>query len=165
MELDVHALKTNVFEDLNHRWMVIGATDGERANAMTAGWGGGGVLWEENVFFIAVRPCRYTYEILENTKHCTLSFFGDEYRKELTYLGRTSGRDENKLQNSALSPIVTETDVYFSEAKLVLSGEILAKVDLTGDSLCDKTLEKFYPKKDYHRIYVFKMTRAWTQND
>ena len=116
MELDVHALKENIFEDLNHRWMVIGATDGKRANAMTAGWGGGGVMWEEDVFFLAVRPCRYTYEILEETSHVTLSFFGENYRKELTYLGRTSGRDEDKLKHCALSPVVTDTDVYFKEA-------------------------------------------------
>lgn len=165
MQLDVHALKDNVFEKLNHRWMALSATDGVRANSMTAGWGGMGVMWERDVFFCMVRPCRYTYDILENTDTVTLSFFGDGYRKELTYLGRKSGREEDKLALCGLTPVIEERDVYFREASLVLSGKIIAKMDLKSEDLVDETLEKHYPKRDYHRIYVCEMTRAWTQND
>lgn len=164
MQLDVHALHENIFEDLNHRWMALSATDGVHANSMTAGWGGMGVMWERDVFFVMVRPCRYTYDILEKTDTVTLSFFGDGYRKELGYLGRTSGRDEDKLNDCGLSPVLEGKDVYFKEAKLVVSGKIIAKMDLKGEDLVDKTLEKHYPRHDYHRIYVCEMTRAFTQN-
>ena len=163
MELDVHALKENLFEDLNHRWMLISATDGERANSMTAGWGGMGVMWERDVFFIMVRPCRYTYEILEKTDTVTLSFFGDGYRKELTYLGRNSGRDEDKLALCGLTPVIEGKDVYFKEAKTVLSGRIIAKMDLKSEHLVDETLERCYPQKDYHRIYVCEFVRGFEQ--
>lgn len=165
MQLDIHRLPENPFEDLNHRWMLIGATDGTRQNAMTAGWGGMGVIWERDVFFVLVRPCRYTYELLEKTDTVTLSFFGDGYRKELTYLGRTSGRDEDKLAACGLTPVVEGRDVYFKEATTVLSGRIIAKTDLHSEDLVDRDLEKHYPKKDYHRVYVCELTRAFTQND
>lgn len=165
MELDIHALHDNIFEGLNRRWALLSATDGKRANSMTIGWGGMGVMWERDVFFVMVRPCRYTYDILENTDTVTLSFFGDGYRKELTYLGRTSGRDEDKLALCGLTPVQEGKDVYFEEAKLVLSGKIIAKMDLNSSDLVDETLEKHYPKRDYHRIYVCESTRAFTQND
>lgn len=165
MELDVGALRDNLFEKLNRRWMAVSATDGTRANSMTAGWGGMGVMWERDVFFVMVRPCRFTYDILEKTDTVTLSFFGDGYRKELTYLGRTSGRDEDKLANCGLTPVLEGKDVYFKEALTVLSGKIIAKMDLKSEDLTDRTLEHHYPKKDYHRIYVCEMTRAFTQND
>ena len=59
------------------------------------------------------------------------------------------------------------TDAQFDAAKaeaeaLLKSWEEGAK---TEDSFAEQTLLKFYPKKDYHRIYLCKLIRAWTQND
>ena len=161
-ELDAHTIRENLFEDLNHRWMTIGATDGERANAMTAGWGGWGVIWEQDVFFCMVRKSRYTYDILENTDTITLSFFGDgnACRRELTYLGRTSGRAEDKLSNCGLTPVIEGKEVYFKEAEVVLSGKILAKTDLTDSDLIDPAIRKFYEKDGLHRIYICALSRA-----
>ncbi len=163
MELNVHKIEKNIFQDLNHRWMALSATDGIRTNSMTAGWGGWGVMWEKDIFFCAVRPCRYTYEILEQTDTITLSFFSDEYKDALVYLGRTSGRDEDKMAGCDLTPITEGKTVYFKEAKLVLTGRILAKTDLKEDDLVDPKLQDFYPKKDYHRIYVCELLRAFEQ--
>lgn len=165
MQLDIHNLNENLFCKLNHRWMLIGATDGERANAMTAGWGGFGVMWERDVFFCMVRPCRYTYDILEKTDTVTLSFFGDAYRDELRYLGRTSGRDENKLEQCGLTPVIDGKDVYFTEATHVLSGKIIAKMDLKSEDLVDETLEKCYPLKDYHRIYICELIHGFEKGE
>lgn len=161
MQLDVHAMSENLFCKLNHRWMLLSATDGERTNTMTAGWGGMGVMWEKDVFFCMVRPCRYTYDILEKTDTVTLSFFGDGYRDELRYLGRASGRDEDKLAACGLTPVIEGPEVYFQEATAVLVGKIIAKFDLKQEHLLAEELHRHYPKHDYHRIYVCEMTRGF----
>lgn len=162
-EMDVHALTQNLFEKLNKRWMLLAADDGVHENAMTAGWGGLGVLWERDVFFCFVRPTRYTYELLERTDTITLSFFGDTYRSELKYLGTASGRDENKLETCGLSPVRDGKLLYFKEATFVLSGTIIAKNDLAPQGFIDPAIAAFYPKKDYHRMYVCEMSRAFSQ--
>ena len=164
MELNVHAIDFNPFEKLNKRWMLLSCTDGVKANSMTAGWGGMGVIWERDVFFCLVRPTRYTFELLQKTDTITLSFFGEDYRKELTYLGRTSGRDEDKLALCGLTPVIEDKLVYFKEAKLVITGKLIAQTDLAGSDLLDRDLESFYPKKDYHRLYVCETKRAFTKD-
>ena len=45
-------LELNPFQAIGSDWMLIAASDGERVNAMTASWGGMGVLWGKNCVFI-----------------------------------------------------------------------------------------------------------------
>lgn len=162
MKPEMSAFRHDVFEGLNKTWTALGASDGVRANAMTAGWGGTGVLWEKPVFFVPVRKSRYTYSILEKTDTLTLSFFGDGYRKELTYLGRTSGRDEDKLKNCGLTAVLDGKNVYFQEAEYVLCGRILAKTDLEKDLVLDEKALDFYKSGDWHRIYICEASHAFS---
>ena len=48
----------------------------------------------------------------------TVSFFPESYHKALGYLGSHSGRDENKVANSGLTPVVAGDGVTFKEAEL-----------------------------------------------
>ena len=75
--------------------------------------------------------------------------------------GWASGRDEDKLALCGLSPVIEEKTVYFKEAKLVITGKLIAQTDLSSSDLLDRGLESFYPKKDYHRLYVCEMLRAF----
>lgn len=42
-------LTENVFHLINDDWMLVAAEDGGRTNAMTASWGGVGILWGKKV--------------------------------------------------------------------------------------------------------------------
>ena len=52
-------LKESVFSLIGDRWMLVAATDKSgKTNAMTASWGGMGVLWGKKVAFVFIRPQR-----------------------------------------------------------------------------------------------------------
>ena len=49
-------LGKNVFNMIGNEWMLVCAEAGGKSNAMTASWGGMGVLWRKNVAYVFVRP-------------------------------------------------------------------------------------------------------------
>jgi flavin reductase (DIM6/NTAB) family NADH-FMN oxidoreductase RutF len=153
-KLDALNLNENTFKLINGDWMLISAKDGEKTNAMTASWGGFGVLWHKNVAFIFVRPERYTKEFLDSSPYFTLSFFKEDKREELQYLGKVSGRDEDKIGKTSLTKMIDDDFVYFDEAKLVIKCRKLYTQKLSEECLVDKSLVEFYKSHDYHYLYV-----------
>lgn len=157
-------LSKNVFRLLDDDWCLISAYDKEKQgikyNAMTASWGGFGVLWNKNVFFCFIRPQRYTKEFVDNSDYVTLSFFDESYRKALTLCGRTSGRDGDKIKNAGLTPVVNdEKYVEFQEAKMTVVGKKLFCANMKPEDFLDKSLiDKNYPNNDYHSVYVCEIT-------
>ena len=150
----------NVFRMLDDSWCLIAAHDEKHMplsyNAMTASWGGMGVLWNKNVFFCFVRPQRYTKEFIDNSGYISLSFFGEDKKTALTYCGRNSGRDGDKLKEAGLTPVILDNGaVEFEEAKITIIGKKLFAADMKEADFIDKSLiEKNYPNKDYHTVYV-----------
>ena len=67
---------------IGKEWMLIGAKKptGEM-NAMTASWGGIGVLFHKPVVFCFVRPQRYTDEFLQASGYATCSFLPESSSK------------------------------------------------------------------------------------
>ena len=103
-------INENFIELIGKKWMLITANKGDDVNTMTASWDGVGELWNKNVTFTFIRPTRYTYEFVENNDLFTLSFFDEEYREKLAYLGKVSGRDEDKIGKMGLT-VVKDGDV------------------------------------------------------
>ena len=57
-EIQPQEMRDDVFTLIGKDWLVVcGEKDG-RANAMTASWGGMGVLWGKHVVFLFIRPQR-----------------------------------------------------------------------------------------------------------
>ena len=155
----------NVFKMFDDSWCLVAAYDenhsGRLYNAMTASWGGMGVLWNKNVFFCFVRPQRYTKEFIDNSQYISLSFFGEEMKKALTYCGRNSGRDGDKLKEAGLTPVINENGVVeFEEAKITVVGRKLFAADMKEADFLDKSLvEKNYPGNDFHTVYVCEIEK------
>lgn len=156
----------NPFSKIGKEWMLITARDEKNgANAMTASWGGVGVLWNKPVAFCFVRPQRYTFELTEKQDTVSLCFLGEEYRRTHKIFGSESGRDTAKISKAGLSlkfdgntPIITESDT-------VLIGRKLYCDYLYDGSFTDVTVrDKCYPEKDYHRIYVYEITDAFVKS-
>lgn len=143
----------NSFKLMGKDWTLITAKVGEKINTMTASWGGFGHLWNKDVAFIYIRPQRYTHEFVEKSDFFTLSFFDEEHRQKLTYLGRHSGRDGDKIAESGLTPLYERETAYFSEAKLVLVCKKIYRQELNPDGFIDEKIDEFY-KKDYHTMYI-----------
>jgi flavin reductase (DIM6/NTAB) family NADH-FMN oxidoreductase RutF len=153
-EIEPANLHESAFKIFNSDWTLITAGDSTKFNTMTASWGGIGVMWNKNVAYIVVRPTRYTYEFVEKSDRFTLSFFEEDYRDALNLCGTKSGRDIDKVKATGLTPVFDGGSVYFQEARLVMICKKLYWQDITPDNFLSPDIEQYYPKKDYHRLYV-----------
>lgn len=165
-EIKPENLNKNPFHLISKEWMLVTTQAGGVCNTMTASWGGLGHMWREDVAFIVLRPQRYTKELLDQTDTFSLSFFGDRYKKELGYLGKVSGRDENKIEKSGLT-ITSDKEVpYFEEASTVLFGQKLYAKQMEPSSfLIEDLIPTFYPEEDFHILYIAKITKILTKDD
>lgn len=149
-------LKESVFSLIGDRWMLVAATDKSgKTNAMTASWGGMGVLWGKKVAFVFIRPQRYTKRFVDEATKFTLSFFDDSYKNMLGYMGKVSGKDEDKMAKSGLTVTDKDGAPVFKEASLTLVCRKMYRDTLKEENFIDKSnIEKWYPQKDYHDVYV-----------
>ena len=153
-------IEGNVFNMIGDEWMLVTASDSEgRYNTMTASWGGLGILWNEPVAFVFVRPQRYTHEFSESGEAVTLSFFRGGFKKEMGYCGSKSGRDTDKIADTGLIPVTTdEGSVGFEQAELILSCRKLYSDRLHEAGFHDEAVRgASYPLRDYHTVYVYKI--------
>lgn len=157
-EISANEINSNTFDMISRQWMLVTAKKDEKVNSMTASWGGLGVMWGKPVAFIVIRPQRYTKEFIDSADTLSLSFFGEEYRKVLTYMGSTSGRDEDKIAKSGLTVAYEGETPYFEEAEMVLNVRKLYEQQMEKECFIDKSLtERWYgnvEKEGYHVLYV-----------
>jgi flavin reductase (DIM6/NTAB) family NADH-FMN oxidoreductase RutF len=152
----------NPFTLIGTDWMLITGGVIKSFNTMTASWGGLGVLWNKRVCYIFVRPTRYTYEFIEQRDVFTLSFFEEEYRNALNFCGTKSGRNVDKIAKTGLSPVEDQSGaVYFDEARLVLVCKKIYFQNIIPEQFLDPEIDKNYPEKDYHRMYVGQILQAY----
>jgi flavin reductase (DIM6/NTAB) family NADH-FMN oxidoreductase RutF len=161
------AIIDNPFKLIGEDWMLITAGKAENHktfNTMTASWGGLGILWHKPVSFCFVRPTRHTYEFMERNQQYTLSFFDNAFRGALNICGTLSGRDTDKAAKAGLTPFEIQPDaVTFKEARLVMVCQKLYYQDLDPGHFLDPALEKNYPQKDYHRMYIGEVSAAFVK--
>jgi len=158
--LQPEELQGNAFSLIGKEWMLITAKKGNKVNTMTAAWGGIGILWGKPVAYVFIRPQRYTKEFVDAAEKLSLSFLEDGHRQELGYLGKVSGRDEDKIAKSGLT--LTEADGIpcFEEAKLVLLGRKLYQQEMKPECFIDQEqISKWYPEKDFHTMYVVEIEK------
>ena len=146
---------SNVFEKIGKEWMLVSASKDGKTNCMTASWGGLGVMWGKNAAFVFIRPQRYTKEFIDSSDYLSLSFFTEDYRKMLSFMGSKSGRDIDKIKEQNLHLIEGNVAPVYSEASVTLICKKMYRQSLNEDSFIDKTcVDKWYPNKDYHDMYV-----------
>ena len=162
---DVKSMEMKPFEKIGSQWMLIAAEKDGKANAMTASWGGLGVLWGKNVVTVYIRPQRYTKEFVDAQDTFTLSFFDGKYMEELGYMGRISGRDvPDKLDQSGLHLTHVDGAPAFEEASQVLVCRKLYRGNIKPENFLDPEQDvKWYPQKDYHDVYVAEIVDAYVR--
>ena len=97
-KVDPKTLDFNVFSAIGDQWMLITAGTKDKCNTMTASWGGLGILWGAPMALAYIRPQRYTRQFVDDKESFTLSFFSQDYRKQLSLCGSKSGRDIYKVK-------------------------------------------------------------------
>ena len=155
-----YELTLNPFEAIDRQWMLITAGNEDSCNTMTASWGGLGILWHKPVATAYIRPQRYTLGFVDREEYFSLCFFGGEQREALTLCGRVSGRDVDKIAQSGLTLMHDKAAPYFAEAKTVLICRKLHRQMIDPEGFVDSTIEKEYPAKDYHAMFIAEITEV-----
>lgn len=164
-EISTKELTANTFRLIGNDWMLITAKKGDAVNTMTASWGGLGVMWGKDVAYVVIRPQRYTKEFVDDSVTFSLSFFTDKDRSILSYCGKVSGRNEDKIANAGLTVCEENDTPYFNEAKTVLICKKLYHQEMSKDSFTDSTLlEHWYPNNDLHTLYIAEIQKVLVQN-
>ncbi len=151
----------DAIELIGKKWMLIGAADGEVANAMTANWGTIGYLWNKPVCICYIRPQRYTFGLVEAQELISISFFGDDRRDALTFCGSNSGRDGDKLSAAGLKYRMIDSVPVFDDARMTLICRKLYADWLREDAFIDTTiLEASYSDRDMHKCYICEIEKC-----
>lgn len=159
-QIEPWEIKDNPFTLIGDDWMLITAGLRKSFNTMTASWGGLGVLWDRKVAICVIRPGRYTHSFMEKSEYYTLSFFSRKHKDALTVCGSKSGRDVDKVKEAGLTPVFEEKTIFFREARLVLECRKIYTHRITPAGFFDPTLERCYPQKDYHTMFVGELVRC-----
>lgn len=164
-EIPVSQLQINPMTMIAKQWMLVSAGTQEGYNTMTASWGHLGSIWGHGgglpTSVIFIRPQRYTKEFVDKEPLYTLSFFSEEYKKQLGYLGSHSGRDEDKVASAGLTPLFGEGYPYFAEAELVLVCRKLYRGAIQPEGFLDPTIvDAYYPNRDFHDMYVGEIVKV-----
>lgn len=152
--------------DMKDEWMLVTAEKDGKVNTMTASWGGFGVMWNKEVAFIVIRPQRYTKEFVDSADSFSLTFFDKSYLKKLAYLGKASGRDENKIEKAELT-ITHDGDVpFFEEAHTAIFAKKLYVQRMGGEHFLDREIiPRWFPENDFHFLYIAEITKVLVKED
>lgn len=160
-EISPKEITDNPFKLIGDDWMLITAENSQKTNMMTASWGGLGVMWNKPVAYIVVRPQRFTKTLIDSSETLSLCFFDKKYRKELTYAGKASGRDEDKIAHTGFHVAHMANVPYFEESRMVLVCKKLFAEAYTPESFIDKSLiSENYAASDFHTLYILKIQKV-----
>lgn len=170
-KVPVEEANINPFEFFRKSAVLSVGTEGD-CNAMTIGWGGLGTIWgfDCQVVTVYVRQSRFTKPLMDKYETFTVETFPEEYLSVVNgYLGRVSGRDEDKMKDSGLTVKTMPCGApAFEEGNVILECQKLSNVDIAGMNMKPEIVEKFYSKGsdkgDIHTAYIGKITAVWVKN-
>lgn len=156
MKIKPTELNENIFKLIGDDWMLITAGNKEKANTMTASFGGFGILFSKSVAAIFVRPERYTYGFLEDNDTFSLSFFSEEYRQQLTYCGRNSGKDEDKFKKCGFTlSYANDKTPYIDQGRITVICKKVYRQDIEKECFTDLApFDRTYSEGGMHRVYI-----------
>lgn len=114
----------NPFELFAGRLAVVTAGSVEHHNGCTIGWGAMGPVWKrpdgkQDTITVYVHPARHTCSFMKEYDTFTVSFFPEDKKSILGYMGSHSGRNEDKEANAGLHAVkYDENTVIYEEAEL-----------------------------------------------
>ncbi len=147
-------MEAKVFDLFDKDWALVTAGAPERFNTMTISWGGLGTLWGKRVATVYVKPLRHTHSFLDANDWFTISFFSPNYKQDLALLGTLSGRDGDKLAQTALHACPIGPSTGFREARRTLLCRKIYRQDLTTDTMPEAVARDYYRTEAPHTMFI-----------
>ena len=149
-------MEMNPFTKIGKDWMLVTAGNEEKANTMTASWGGVGVMWGKDVAYIVIRQSRFTKEFIDKEGKFSLSFPSEKYRKEMKFLGAVSGRNEDKIKEAGIDINYHDGVPFIDQADMVFICRVMSNTVLKKEDFIDQGIdEAWYKDNDYPYTIVF----------
>ena len=152
--MDLKGFKMAPLYKLDKEWALLTTGNKDKYNTMTVSWGGFGTLWHKPVVTVYIRPNRYTYELLQDNDIFTLSFYNEDYKKDLGLLGSKSGRKEDKISQTKLNIDFLDNGITFKEANLTIICKKIYNQDLDINNIDEEIKNKFYSNEPVHRMFI-----------
>ena len=157
--IDINKYKDSIslFKD----WGVTVVEDEGKVNPMTIGWGSIGVLWRKPCFTAYIHKQRYSKKLFDKANTFSVCFFDTEkYKRELSYYGSKSGRDEDKILNSGLTVEKCEGVSYIKEADLVIVCRKMGQSDFDINNIYEESIKKWYDESGVHTLYYGEIIKV-----
>ncbi len=156
--IDVNAVKL-----FANDWMLLSAGKDTSMNMMTIAWGALGELWGKPIVTVYVSTDRYTYKFLEDNEYFTVTAFPEQFRDKLQYLGSISGRDEDKVKGSGLTPEFTKLgNPIYKEANLAIECKKIYAEQLKKELMPLEQRQWYDEKKlGVHMMYIGEIVNVW----
>jgi len=134
---------------------------------MTASGGGLGILFKKPTTWSIFQSDRYTLELIQKHQIYTMSYFPDEYKKQVIFLGSKSGRDSHKMKEVDLTAIQTPSkNITFEEARLIFECRLTQITTPNADDFYSQEAKDYvnemYKDVVNYRKFVFgEITNVW----
>ena len=145
---------SKMFELFDKHWALVTSGNIDDFNTMTVSWGSLGTLWSKPIVTVYIKPCRYTHQYLEANDHFTVSFYDENYRRDLGLLGSTSGRDIDKVSRTSLTPVSCGESVSFAEAKATIVCLKIYWKDFDPAVIPQDAMQRYYAAEAPHTMYI-----------
>ena len=150
----------DIFKLFDDHWALLTAGTPDYYNTMTISWGSLGTIWAprgngRQIATVYVKPSRYTFGYLEKSDYYTISFFPESCRKDMAYLGSHSGRDEDKLAATSLTPVEKSNGTMgFEEATLTLVCHKLYSDAFKKEGIPADIVQAYYDGDEPHHFFI-----------
>ena len=162
-EITPTEIELNPVQMIDKDWLEVSAGQVGNMNLMTISWGTIGELWGKPVFTVFVSTSRYTHKFMEENDYFTVTHFPESMRDKLSYLGRVSGRDEDKVAGAGLTVEFTELgNPIYAEADLAIECKKIYGRQFDPD-LMPAEQRQWYERTGLgiHYMYIGEIVHVW----
>ena len=166
-EIPPEEISDNVFTLVGKDFFVITAGKEDHYNSMVGSGGGLGMLFRKPATWCILQVNRYTLELMEKEQTYTLSYFPNEYKEQMLFLGSKSGRDSEKMKEVKLTGVQTPSgNMSFKEARLIFECKLTQITIPNPDDFCSQEAKDYiseaYKDTNEYRKFVFgEITHVW----
>ena len=168
-QISPEELSDNVFTLVGKDFFLITAGKEDHYNSMVGSGGGFGVLFKKPTSWCLLQTTRYTLDLMEKAGTYTLSYFPNEHKEQMLFLGSKSGRNSEKMRETQLTSIQTLSgDMSFKEARLIFECRLTQLTTPTPDDFCTAEAKEYikeaYKDVNEYRKYAFgEITHVWVK--
>ena len=168
-QISPEEISDNVCTLAGKDFFAITAGKEDHYNSMIGSGGGLAVLFKKPTTWCILRADRYTLELIEKEQTYTLSYFPNEYKEQMLFLGSKSGRDSEKMQEVQLTSVQTPSgDMSYKEARLIFECKLTELTTLNPNDFCTQEAQNYvheaYKEENHYRKYVFgEITHVWVK--